>query len=126
MSEELSRVRSRQKQYKGEGKSPVKGKKGNPARAAGTEQTETQAAVPGALSRKSRQPVRADSMKSKHAAVQQQEGEATPSRAESYPSERIRFSKMFVNSLIVIFVLLLACLLWWGIEGAPELRTIWK
>ena len=126
MSEELSRVRTRQKQYKGEGQSPVKGKKGNPDRPAGTEQTETPAAVPGALSRKSRHSIPAASKKSKHAAVQQQEGEATPSRAESYPSERIRFSKMFVNSLIVIFILLLAFLLWWGIEGAPELRTLWK
>ncbi|SET53567.1 hypothetical protein [Paenibacillus sp. NFR01] len=53
-------------------------------------------------------------------------GEATPSRASSYPSERVRLSKMFVNSLIVVFLLLLVSLLWWGIEGAPELRTLWE
>ena len=124
MSEELSRVRSRQKQYKGEGQSSVKEKNGSPAPAAVAEKADIPAVVQGTLSRKVRHSVQQPSKRPKQAA-EPQEGEATPSRTQSYPSERIRFSKMFVNSLIVIFIMLLASLLWWGIEGAPPLRTLW-
>ena len=125
MSEELSRVKSRQKQYKGEGQLPVKEKKRIPSHEDIPEHRETQSAVPGTLSRKGRQPAQRVNKKPKHG-TDQQEGEETPSRAQSYPSERIRFSKMFINSLIVIFVMLLAFLLFWGIKGAPPLRELWQ
>lgn len=131
MSEGLSRVKSRQKQYKGEGEPPVKGKKKNPAPEAVTAAAETQpvqpaqVAVPGTLSRKDRQSSQKTSRKQKLEA-ELKEGEPTPSRSQSYPSERIRFSKMFINSLYVMFLMLLVFLVWWGIEGAPPLRTLWK
>ncbi|WNS44466.1 hypothetical protein [Paenibacillus sp. MMS20-IR301] len=124
MSEGLSRVKSRKKQYKGEDNPPVKGKSGKPVPAAVTGQQETPAGEPGTLSRKARQTLQRTSGKPKGKAAAK-EGEETPSRAQSYPSERIRFSKMFINSLIIIFVLLLAFLLWWGIIGAPPLKTLW-
>jgi hypothetical protein len=124
MSEELSRVRSRQKQYKGGGQSSVNEKNGSPAPAEVAEKDDTPAVVQGTLSRKVRHSVQQTPKRPKQVAVPQ-EGEATPSRTKSYPSERIRFSKMFVNSLIVIFIMLLASLLWWGIEGAPPLRDLW-
>ncbi|OMF91966.1 hypothetical protein [Paenibacillus sp. FSL R7-0273] len=54
-----------------------------------------------------------------------QETEETPSRSQSYPSERVRLSKIFVNSLYVLFIMLLGFLVLWGIKGAPELRTLW-
>lgn len=125
MSEELSRVRSRQKQYKGGGQSPVKEKNGNSSSDAAAGQLEAPVLAPGTLSRKVRHAEKQTSRKPKRE-VEQQEGEATPSRAQSYPSERIRFSKMFINSLIVIFIMLLAFLLFWGIKGAPPLHELWQ
>ncbi|WP_042215571.1 hypothetical protein [Paenibacillus borealis] len=125
MSEELSRVRSRQKQYKGGGQSPVKEKNGNSTSDAVAGPPDAPVVAPGILSRKVRHAGQQAQKKPKHEA-EQQEGEATPSRAQSYPSERIRFSKMFINSLIVIFIMLLAFLLFWGIKGAPPLRELWQ
>lgn len=52
------------------------------------------------------------------------DGEVIPSRTQTYTSERVRLSKLFVNSLILIFVILLGSLLLWGLNGAPELGTI--
>ncbi|QLG39679.1 hypothetical protein HW560_17275 [Paenibacillus sp. E222] len=46
-----------------------------------------------------------------------------PTRTELHPSRRLRLSKRFVNSLILIFVLLTISLVWWGIKGAPSLDT---
>lgn len=123
MSDDLSRVKSRQKKYKGEGQAPVKGK--NRKQAAVSPPHEPEA--PGTLSRKARHSGTAARTSVKHDRHERadQEGEDTPSRAQTYPSERIRLSKIFVNSLIVMFVMLLASLFWWGFEGAPELRTLW-
>lgn len=50
--------------------------------------------------------------------------ESAPSRTNTYPSHRVRMSKWFVNSLIVIFILLMAGLLIWGLIGAPPLEEI--
>ena len=41
-----------------------------------------------------------------------------PTRTELHPSRRLRLSKRFVNSLIIIFVLLTISLVWWGIKGS--------
>lgn len=53
--------------------------------------------------------------------------EATaPRRTHTYSSYRVRMSKWFVNSLIVIFILLMASLLWWGLIGAPPVSELIK
>lgn len=125
MSEELSRVKSRKKPNKTE--QPFAAKRKNRSRVSSASQTatETHFAGTGTLSRKSRY----SSAPSRKAAKRDEmsaDGEtATPSRTETYPSERLRFSKMFINSLIIIFILLLGFLLWWGLNGAPDLNTLW-
>lgn len=50
--------------------------------------------------------------------------ESAPSRSRTHPSQKVRMSKWFVNSLIVIFILLMAGLLIWGLIGAPPLEEI--
>ncbi|WP_405114758.1 hypothetical protein MHH28_10885 [Paenibacillus sp. FSL K6-1217] len=125
MTEQLSRVRSRQKQQKREQQPPARAGKRQPAYGAAEERAGSPVPVAGTLSRKERLSGRRGARRPEHEAAQQ-EGEQTPSRAESYPSERIRFSKMFINSLIVLFLMLLAFLLWWGINGAPDLGSLWN
>lgn len=125
MSEELSRVKSRRKQHNVKGQPPVKGEKAKTAAVSDTAQNTPAVQVPGTLSRKARNSAAYQKPAGKRQAADQEVGEDTPSRSQSYPSERIRLSKIFVNSLIFMFVLLLASLVWWGIEGAPELRTLW-
>ncbi|MEK5446955.1 hypothetical protein [Paenibacillus sp. FSL R7-0331] len=130
MSEELSRVKSRRKSA--DHKSSDRKKRS----AAGTNQKQTTAVSPevrqetaeqpAGLSRKARHgaaasPVKPDRQKQ----TATQETEDTPSRSQSYPSERLRLSKIFVNSLYVLFILLLGFLIWWGINDAPALRTLW-
>jgi hypothetical protein len=47
-------------------------------------------------------------------------------RAEMFPSRRIRVSKWFLNFLSTLFVLITAALLWWGIKGAPPIsKFLW-
>ncbi|MGC5773325.1 hypothetical protein [Paenibacillus pabuli] len=46
-----------------------------------------------------------------------------PTRTDLHPSRRLRLSKRFVNSLIVIFILLTISLVWWGVKGAPPPNT---
>lgn len=50
--------------------------------------------------------------------------ESAPSRSSTHPSQKVRMSKWFVNSLIIIFILLMAGLLIWGLIGAPPLEEI--
>lgn len=45
-------------------------------------------------------------------------------RAEMFPSRRIRVSKWFLNFLSTLFVLITAALLWWGIKGAPSISEM--
>ncbi|URJ44954.1 hypothetical protein MF628_004721 [Paenibacillus polymyxa] len=45
-------------------------------------------------------------------------------RAEMFPSRRIRVSKWFLNFLSTLFVLITAALLWWGIKGAPPISEM--
>lgn len=54
------------------------------------------------------------------------EEELAPKRTNTYSSYRVRMSKWFVNSLIIVFILLMASLLWWGLIGAPPLRELLK
>ncbi|WP_379129120.1 hypothetical protein [Paenibacillus sp. sgz500958] len=127
MSEELSRVKSRKKQYKVEEQPSVKAQKDEQIEKS-TIETGTQDT--GILSRRNRSKVQSKSDKAEQAVMQRKnngaDGEMPPSRSKTYTSERVRLSKMFVNSLIFLFVTLLILLLWWGIEGAPELRTLWR
>ena len=122
MSDELSRVKSRKKQYKSESVTPVKVKKEQKI----IEETPALPENPtGMLTRKGR--LKSNSQAGhfeKDVEKSDHNGEGTPSRSETYTSERVRLSKMFVNSLILLFVILLASLLWWGIEGAPKLGTL--
>ncbi|CAM3316755.1 MULTISPECIES: hypothetical protein [Paenibacillus] len=63
----------------------------------------------------------------KQSATQDNMEEATaPRRTHTYSSYRVRMSKWFVNSLIVIFILLMASLLWWGLIGAPPVSELIK
>ncbi|MEK5505075.1 MULTISPECIES: hypothetical protein [unclassified Paenibacillus] len=45
-------------------------------------------------------------------------------RAEMFPSRRIRVSKWFLNFLSTLFVLITAALLWWGVKGAPPISEM--
>ncbi|MDQ0193020.1 hypothetical protein [Paenibacillus wynnii] len=122
MSDELSRVKSRKKQYKSEVLPVVKVKK---EKQSPEETPKLLESSSGALTRASRLKSQSQANTSvKDEEKTAQNGEATPSRSQTYTSERVRLSKMFVNSLIVLFVILLISLLWWGIEGAPKLRTL--
>ncbi|MNO45660.1 hypothetical protein D3C76_359320 [compost metagenome] len=122
MSEELSRLKSRQKKRGGEGKTSGKSKKTNSRSEGAPGKSSHSRTTTTTLSRKARRP--AASAKGSTSGNKEQE-ESVPSRSDTYSSERVRLSKMFVNSLIFIFVILLVALLWWGIEGAPPLRTLW-
>ncbi|WP_047911111.1 hypothetical protein [Paenibacillus sp. TCA20] len=78
------------------------------------------ASAPATLSRvqKKQQP------NTKKSSQQIQEAETLPTRSDLFPSQRVRLSKWFVNSLIIIFILLTGALVYWGIIGAPPLRTL--
>lgn len=78
------------------------------------------ASAPATLSRvqKKQQP------NTKKSSQQKQEAETLPTRSDLFPSQRVRLSKWFVNSLIIIFILLTGALVYWGIIGAPPLRTL--
>ncbi|CAM4486678.1 hypothetical protein [Paenibacillus typhae] len=126
MSEELSRVKSRRKSAERKSRSSAGINSKTKTVQTSTEAHPGQVVKPsGGLSRKARYA----SGGAERAEKQQRaaaEGEAeTPSRSQSYPSQRVRWSKIFVNTLSALFILLLAFLVWWGIEGAPELRNLW-
>ncbi|KWX80436.1 hypothetical protein AML91_00830 [Paenibacillus jilunlii] len=118
-------MKSRKKPNKAEQPSAAKRKNRSRVPSASLTATEAPPAGTGTLSRKSRYST-APSRKAAQRDERPVDGETTtPSRTESYPSERLRFSKMFINSLIIIFMLLLGFLLWWGLNGAPDLNTLW-
>lgn len=122
MSEELSRVKSRKNNNKGK----------HPSKSINSSQTlegapiakrQTRASS-STLSRRGSRLSTSINESSKRSNNEHND-ESVPSRTDTYISERVRLSKMFVNSLIFIFVILLIILLWWGIEGAPPLKTLW-
>ncbi|GGA22878.1 hypothetical protein [Paenibacillus physcomitrellae] len=47
------------------------------------------------------------------------EQELTPSRTETYPSNRVKWTRWFFNVLLVIFIGLTIWLLWWGFHASP-------
>ncbi|MFF2908079.1 hypothetical protein [Paenibacillus sp. NPDC057934] len=122
MSEQLSRVQSRQKKSRKQASTEVK-----PSTQVNDHPTidepvrPTAIKPPATLSRKGRRRSTVVTPPEKGNAGE----ESTPSRSETYSSDRVRLSKMFVNSLIFLFVLLLGFLLTWGIKGAPPLGDLW-
>lgn len=74
------------------------------------------------LSRMQRK-LQAEQNQKKEASGHTQEAGTLPTRAEIFPSRRVRLSKWFINSLIFIFILLTGFLVYWGIIGAPPLST---
>lgn len=117
MSTELSRVKSRQKQKIAEGPQSGKRKRGNSRSEKTARRSKPSETAAPSLSRSTRR--QASNVN------KEQNEENVPSRSDKYSFERVRLSKMFVNSLISIFIVLLVALLWWGIEGAPPLNTLW-
>ncbi|KUP20389.1 hypothetical protein [Paenibacillus sp. DMB5] len=126
MNEELSRVKSRRKSAERKSRPPAGVNSKTKAVQTSTEAHSGQVTKPSAgLSRKARYAARgAEKEEKQHRTAAEEEAE-TPSRSQSYPSQRVRWSKIFVNTLSALFILLLAFLVWWGVEGAPELRTLW-
>ncbi|EOS58179.1 hypothetical protein [Paenibacillus barengoltzii] len=42
-----------------------------------------------------------------------------PTRKELYPSQRVKMTRWFYNSLLYAFVIILIYLLWWGLSDSP-------
>ena len=45
--------------------------------------------------------------------------EKLPTRKELFPSQRLKWTRWFYNSLVYIFVIILIYLLWWGVSDSP-------
>ncbi|WP_339816595.1 hypothetical protein MKZ15_14070 [Paenibacillus sp. FSL R7-0216] len=45
--------------------------------------------------------------------------EMMPTRKELFPSQRLKMTRWFYNSLLYIFVIILIYLLWWGVSDSP-------
>lgn len=45
--------------------------------------------------------------------------EKLPTRKEMFPSQRLKLTKWFYNSLLYIFVIIMIYLLWWGLSDSP-------
>lgn len=45
--------------------------------------------------------------------------EKMPTRKELFPSQRLKWTRWFYNSLLYIFVIILIYLLWWGVSDSP-------
>lgn len=45
--------------------------------------------------------------------------ELLPTRKELFPSQRLKMTRWFYNSLLYIFVIILIYLLWWGVSDSP-------
>ncbi|OBZ18806.1 hypothetical protein A8L34_04410 [Bacillus sp. FJAT-27264] len=121
MSEQLSRVQSRQKKSRKQATEVKPSTRVNDHPTIDEPVRPTAIKPPATLSRKGRRRSSGVTPPEKGNAGE----ESTPSRSETYSSDRVRLSKMFVNSLIFLFVLLLGFLLTWGIKGAPPLGDLW-
>ncbi|RRJ66363.1 hypothetical protein EHV15_28175 [Paenibacillus oralis] len=42
-----------------------------------------------------------------------------PARRELFPSQRLKWTRWFFNSLLYMFVIILVFLLWWGVSDSP-------
>ncbi|GJM80057.1 hypothetical protein HMSSN139_25530 [Paenibacillus sp. HMSSN-139] len=50
--------------------------------------------------------------------------EMLPTRKELFPSQRLKMTRWFYNSLLYIFVIILIYLLWWGVSDSPWGKTM--
>lgn len=141
MSEELSRVKSRQnKRNRAERTGGKNAEPGRPAASAAARkeapgQTLSRSRKKNTAAPKAAVPKKTAGPKSASAPARSRRGsrsvtgageeETTPSRSVTHKSERVRLAKLFVNTLYVLFVVLLVFLVWWGVKGAPPLRTLW-
>lgn len=57
---------------------------------------------------------------------EKEESDQVPLRLDTYSSFNVKFSKIFLNTLITLFIILTGALVWWGIEGAPPWKEIWR
>ncbi|WP_150271004.1 hypothetical protein [Paenibacillus tepidiphilus] len=119
MSEELSRVKSRRRSKPDTAQREAGAPAVKMSASEGTEGVSHRTQV--TLSRKDRH----SGTGGKRMTKGTEEGADTPSRTKIHRMERVRLSKIFVNTLIVMFVALLASLFWWGWKGAPALDTLW-
>ncbi|WP_025691202.1 hypothetical protein [Paenibacillus zanthoxyli] len=136
MSEELSRVKSRQNKRKRGDISGVKTSKPRKAEASSPRKKESSSQALSRSRKKNTEGGKSAAVRQKAGTARggrradrpkpgEEEEQSPPSRSATHRSERIRLSKLFVNSLNVLFMLLLIFLVWWGIKGAPPLRTLW-
>lgn len=42
-----------------------------------------------------------------------------PTRKDKFPSQRIKLTRWFYNSLLYVFIAIMIALLWWGISDSP-------
>ncbi|NGM81513.1 hypothetical protein G5B47_03705 [Paenibacillus sp. 7124] len=137
MSEELSRIKSRKNKKIRKEASGIHAKNAGKAKASASKKKEQASSPTLSRSRKSTSASRKTGQEGRKTAAPrgrkradrprpgEEEEQSAPSRSATYRSERVRLSKLFVNSLNVLFMMLLILLVWWGIKGAPPLRTLW-
>lgn len=124
MNSELSRVKSRRKERDGGRAEAVRT---DTARTAPQEEPVTLSRVQRHGGRK-QAPTREAGRtagRGRRSPAPGEEEERAPSRTETHASDKIRFSKIFVNTLYALFFMLLVFLLYWGLRGAPPLRELW-
>lgn len=46
-----------------------------------------------------------------------------PTRKELFPSQRLKMTKLFYNSLLYIFIVIMGVLLWWAVKDSPWGKT---
>ncbi|MNE08602.1 hypothetical protein D3C80_1012550 [compost metagenome] len=49
--------------------------------------------------------------------------EELPPRKELYPSQRLKLTRWFFNSLLYIFIVIMGLLLWWAVKDSPWGKT---
>jgi len=134
MSEELSRVKSRQKKKTRERSSggrktaanvKTEPKKEKSAPVLSRTRKKTSSGKPAPAGRRTTAATARGGSRAARPKAGREEEQTAPSRSATYRSERVRLAKLFVNTRNVLFFVLLAFLLVWGIKGAPPLRTLW-
>ncbi|WP_055107742.1 hypothetical protein [Paenibacillus ihumii] len=106
-------VSSPVKSKKTEGKQPVRGQRVEVIPAADMSPAADNAfpATPYAL-----HPLSPQAEREEADAVSVQE---LPSRREVYPSQRVKLTRYFFNTLLFIFIAVMVALFWWGISESP-------
>ncbi|MDO7905101.1 hypothetical protein Q5741_01575 [Paenibacillus sp. JX-17] len=125
MNQELSRMQKYGSQRRsGRKKSAEVTQESTKERSKVREKTSLDASA-ASLSRRAAQARRAKAASTEDARRTPEEEEELLTRAEMFPSRRLRLSRWFLNTLSFLFVLLTIGLFWWGFQGAPPLSTFW-